>query len=314
MLPLQQKSSNISNILKVKMTMEKKQSVIGIGEALFDVLPEGKKLGGAPANFAYHVSQFGLNSCAVSAMGDDELGKELEKELNDHHLNYQIDKVAYPTGTVQVSLDANGIPCYDIKEGAAWDNIPYTPALEKLAKNCTAACFGSLAQRNEVSRNTIYRFLDNMPKEEGILKIFDINLRQGFYDKDIITESIKRCNILKINDEELITVSRIFGYPGIDLENKCWLLLGKYNLKMLILTCGVNGSYVFTPGEVSFIETPKVEVADTVGAGDSFTGAFVASILKGKSVKEAHELAVKVSAFVCTQNGAMPVLPEEFTK
>lgn len=314
MLPLQQKSSNISNILKVKMTMEKKQSVIGIGEALFDVLPEGKKLGGAPANFAYHVSQFGLNSCAVSAMGDDELGKKLEKELNDHHLNYQIDKVAYPTGTVQVSLDANGIPCYDIKEGAAWDNIPYTPALEELAKNCTAACFGSLAQRNEVSRNTIYRFLDNMPKEEGILKIFDINLRQGFYNKEIITESIKRCNILKINDEELITVSRIFGYPGIDLENKCWLLLGKYNLKMLILTCGVNGSYVFTPGEVSFIETPKVEVADTVGAGDSFTGAFVASILKGKSVREAHELAVKVSAFVCTQNGAMPVLPDEFTK
>ena len=314
MLPLQQKSSNISNILKVKMTMEKKQSVIGIGEALFDVLPEGKKLGGAPANFAYHVSQFGLNSCAVSAMGDDELGKELEKELNDHHLNYQIDKVAYPTGTVQVSLDANGIPCYDIKEGAAWDNIPYTPALEELAKNCTAACFGSLAQRNEVSRNTIYRFLDNMPKEEGILKIFDINLRQGFYIKEIITESIKRCNILKINDEELITISRIFGYPGIDLENKCWLLLGKYNLKMLILTCGVNGSYVFTPGEVSFIETPKVEVADTVGAGDSFTGAFVASILKGKSVREAHELAVKVSAFVCTQNGAMPVLPDEFTK
>ena len=314
MLPLQQKSSNISNILKVKMTMEKKQSVIGIGEALFDVLPEGKKLGGAPANFAYHVSQFGLESCAVSAMGDDELGKELEKELNDHHLNYQIDKVAYPTGTVQVSLDANGIPCYDIKEGAAWDNIPYTSALEKLAKNCTAACFGSLAQRNEVSRNTIYRFLDNMPKEEGILKIFDINLRQGFYNKEIITESIKRCNILKINDEELITVSRIFGYPGIDLENKCWLLLGKYNLKMLILTCGVNGSYVFTPGEVSFIETPKVEVADTVGAGDSFTGAFVASIMKGKSVKEAHELAVKVSAFVCTQNGAMPVLPKEFTR
>lgn len=294
--------------------MKKKQSVIGIGEALFDMLPEGKKLGGAPANFAYHVSQFGLNSCAVSAMGDDELGKELEKELNDHHLNYHIDKVAYPTGTVQVSLDANGIPCYDIKEGAAWDNIPYTPALEKLAENCTAACFGSLAQRNEVSRNTIYRFLDNMPKEEGILKIFDINLRQGFYNKEIITESIKRCNILKINDEELITVSRIFGYPGIDLENKCWLLLGKYNLKMLILTCGVNGSYVFTPGEVSFIETPKVEVADTVGAGDSFTGAFVASILKGKSVREAHELAVKVSAFVCTQNGAMPVLPEEFTK
>ncbi len=291
-----------------------KQSVIGIGEALFDVLPEGKKLGGAPANFAYHVSQFGIESCAVSAKGDDELGKELIAELDVHHLNFQIETVDYPTGTVQVSLDANGIPAYDIKEGAAWDNMPFTPALEEKAKNCTAVCFGSLAQRNEVSRNTIHRFLDTMPNEEGRYKVFDINLRQGFFTKEIITESIKRCNILKINDEELITISRLFGYPGIDLQNKCWLLLGKYNLKMLILTCGVNGSYVFTPGEVSFIETPKVEVADTVGAGDSFTGAFVASILRGKSVREAHELAVKVSAYVCTQNGAMPVLPEEFKK
>ena len=291
-----------------------KQSVIGIGEALFDVLPEGKKLGGAPANFAYHVSQFGIESCAVSAKGDDELGKELIAELDVHHLNYQIETVDYPTGTVQVSLDANGIPAYDIKEGAAWDNMPFTPALEEKAKNCTAVCFGSLAQRNEVSRNTIHRFLDTMPNEEGRYKVFDINLRQGFFTKEIITESIKRCNILKINDEELITISRLFGYPGIDLQNKCWLLLGKYNLKMLILTCGVNGSYVFTPGEVSFIDTPKVEVADTVGAGDSFTGAFVASILRGKSVREAHELAVKVSAYVCTQNGAMPVLPEEFKK
>ena len=291
-----------------------KQSVIGIGEALFDVLPEGKKLGGAPANFAYHVSQFGIESCAVSAKGDDELGKELIAELDVHHLNYQIETVDYPTGTVQVSLDANGIPAYDIKEGAAWDNMPFTPALEEKAKNCTAVCFGSLAQRNEVSRNTIHRFLDTMPNEEGRYKVFDINLRQGFFTKEIITDSIKRCNILKINDEELITISRLFGYPGIDLQNKCWLLLGKYNLKMLILTCGVNGSYVFTPGEVSFIETPKVEVADTVGAGDSFTGAFVASILRGKSVREAHELAVKVSAYVCTQNGAMPVLPEEFKK
>ena len=291
-----------------------KQSVIGIGEALFDVLPEGKKLGGAPANFAYHVSQFGIESCAVSAKGDDELGKELIGELNEHHLNYQIETVDYPTGTVQVSLDANGIPAYEIKEGVAWDNIPFTPALEEKAKNCTAVCFGSLAQRSEVSRNTIHRFLDTMPDEEGRYKVFDINLRQGFFNKEIITESIKRCNILKINDEELITISRLFGYPGIDLQNKCWLLLGKYNLKMLILTCGVNGSYVFTPGNVSFIETPKVEVADTVGAGDSFTGAFVASILKGKSVREAHELAVKVSAYVCTQNGAMPHLPEEFLK
>lgn len=288
-----------------------KNSVIGIGEALWDVLPEGKKLGGAPANFAYHVSQFGLKSCAVSAVGDDELGHEIFSQLDQRHMNYIIEKVDYPTGTVDVTLDANGIPCYEIREGVAWDNIPFTPQLEAAAKECTAVCFGSLAQRSEVSRQTIYRFLDEMPKEEGRYRIFDINLRQGFYSKEIISESISRCNILKINDEELVTVSRLFGYPGIDLQNKCWLLLGKYNLQMLILTCGVNGSYVFTPGEVSFIETPKVDVADTVGAGDSFTAAFVASILEGKTVREAHERAVRVSAYVCTQNGAMPVLPEE---
>ena len=289
-----------------------KNSVIGIGEALWDVLPEGKKLGGAPANFAYHVSQFGLKSCAVSAVGDDELGHEIFSQLDQRHMNYIIEKVDYPTGTVDVTLDANGIPCYEIREGVAWDNIPFTPQLEAAAKECTAVCFGSLAQRSEVSRQTIYRFLDEMPKEEGRYRIFDINLRQGFYSKEIISESISRCNILKINDEELVTVSRLFGYPGIDLQNKCWLLLGKYNLQMLILTCGVNGSYVFTPGEVSFIETPKVDVADTVGAGDSFTAAFVASILEGKTVREAHERAVRVSAYVCTQNGAMPKLPEEY--
>ena len=195
----------------------------------------------------------------------------------------------------------------------AWDNIPYTAHLEALAEKTQAVCFGSLAQRNVVSRNTINRFLDAMPQHDDSLVVFDVNLRQGFYNKEILCNSMKRCNILKINDEELVTVSRMFGYPGIDLQDKCWILLGKYNLKMLILTCGINGSYVFTPGNVSFQPTPRVEVADTVGAGDSFTAAFIASILKGKSVAEAHSLAVQTSAFVCTKKGAMPILPPELT-
>ena len=252
--------------------------VVGMGEALWDVLPEGKKIGGAPANFAYHVSQFGLNSRVVSAVGDDKLGMEILDNFREKKLNAMVEIVPYPTGTVQVELDAEGVPCYDIKEGVAWDNIPYTPALEDLAKHTKAVCFGSLAQRSVVSRDTINRFIDAMPAEDT-LKIFDINLRQGFYTKEILCNSFSKCNILKINDEELVTVSRMFGYPGIDLQDKCWILLAKYNLKMLILTCGVNGSYVFTPGNVSFVETPRVEVADTVGAGDSFTAAFVSSIL-----------------------------------
>ena len=288
--------------------------VVGMGEALWDVRPEGKKIGGAPANFAYHVSQFGLPSCVVSAVGDDALGNEIIENFTSKGLNHLIEKVPYPTGTVQVEIDQAGIPQYEIKENVAWDNIPYTARLEQLAGETKAVCFGSLAQRNIVSRNTINRFLDAMPQSDECLVVFDVNLRQGFYNKEILCNSMKRCNILKINDEELVTVSRMFGYPGIDLQDKCWILLGKYNLKMLILTCGINGSYVFTPGNVSFQPTPKVEVADTVGAGDSFTAAFIAGILRGKNVSEAHSIAVRTSAYVCTKKGAMPILPDEYTK
>lgn len=285
--------------------------VVGMGEALWDVLPEGKKIGGAPANFAYHVSQFGLPSQVVSAVGNDPLGREIVENFTSKGLNHLIEEVPYPTGTVQVEIDPAGVPQYDIKENVAWDNIPYTARLEALAGQTRAVCFGSLAQRNVVSRDTINRFLDAMPQTADSIVVFDVNLRQGFYTKDILCNSMKRCNILKINDEELVTVSRMFGYPGIDLQDKCWILLGKYNLRMLILTCGINGSYVFTPGNVSFQPTPKVEVADTVGAGDSFTAAFIASLLKGKSVAEAHALAVRTSAFVCTRKGAMPELPPD---
>ena len=284
--------------------------IVGMGEALWDVLPEGKKIGGAPANFAYHVSQFGFDSRVVSAVGNDALGDEILEVFKEKQLKHQLQVVNYPTGTVQVTLDSAGIPLYEIKEGVAWDNIPFTDDLKRLALSTRAVCFGSLAQRNEVSRTSINRFLDTMPDGDEQLKIFDINLRQGFYTKEIIRESCQRCNVLKINDEELVAISRMFGYPGIDLQDKCWILLAKYNLKMLILTCGTNGSYVFTPGVVSFQETPRVPVADTVGAGDSFTAAFCASLLKGKSVPEAHKLAVEVSAYVCTQSGAMPELPQ----
>jgi len=294
--------------------MEEKRYVVGLGEVLWDVLPEGKKLGGAPANFAYHAGQFlgSDNTIAISALGEDKLAEETIAALKEHNLNDLLPRVPYPTGTVQVTLDEQGIPTYDIKENVAWDNIPFDDDIRQIARSCRAVCFGSLAQRNIVSRTTIQKFLDETPAD--CLKIFDINLRQQFYTQEIIRESLQRCNILKINDEELVLIGRMFGYPGLDIENKCWLILGKYNLDMLVLTCGTNGSYVFTPGQMSFQETPKVKVADTVGAGDSFTGSFVGSILNGKTVAEAHKTAVQVSAFVCTQNGAMPALPEEYLK
>ena len=282
--------------------------VIGIGEALWDMLPEGKQLGGAPANFAYHASQFGHEAVAVSAIGRDALGDEIIEALEKRRLPFHMDRVDYPTGTVQVTLDDKGVPQYEIKTGVAWDNIPYTQELAHLAAGCKAVCFGSLAQRNDVSRATIGRLLDSVPGD--CLKVFDINLRQRFYGKEIVEDSFRRCNILKINDEELVIIARMLELPGLALEEKCRLLMKEYDLRMLILTCGENGSYVFYQGGMSFLETPKVSVADTVGAGDSFTGAFVGSLLNGKSVPEAHETAVKVSAFVCTQSGAMPVVPD----
>ena len=285
--------------------------IVGMGEALWDCLPEGRKIGGAPANFAFHAGQFGFKSLAVSAIGNDELGDEIVEKFNQRNLSHLLERVDFPTGTVQVTLDEKGIPCYEILEGVAWDNIPYSEKMDEIAHNCRVVCFGSLAQRNKVSRETINRFIDAMPESEDSLKVFDINLRQHFYDEEIITSSLKKCNVLKINDEELVIVSRMFGFPELSQSEACRRILDAYGLKMLILTCGTDGSYVFTAGETSFHPTPKVEVADTVGAGDSFTGSFIASILKGKSISDAHKRAVEVSAYVCTQNGAMPVLPAE---
>lgn len=282
--------------------------IAGLGEVLWDCLPEGSKLGGAPANFAYHASMFGYQAYAVSALGNDALGDRTVEELDKKHLRHIMPRIDFPTGTVQVELDEEGVPTYDIKRDVAWDNIPFTAEMEDLAKRCSCVCFGSLAQRNSVSHDTIHHFLHFTPKD--CLKIFDINLRQNFYTKEIIQESLNACDILKINDEELVTIGRLFGYPGLDMENKCYLILGKYNLRMLVLTCGTNGSYVFARGVKSYQPTPKVEVADTVGAGDSFTGSFAAAILAGMPVGEAHKLAVEVSAYVCTQPGAMPQLPE----
>ena len=283
--------------------------VIGIGEALWDMLPEGKKLGGAPANFAYHASQFGHEAIAVSAIGQDKLGEEIVEALEEHRLPYHLDRVEYPTGTVQVTLDAQGVPQYEIKTDVAWDNIPYTKELAALAADCKAVCFGSLAQRNAVSRESIGLFLEAVP--EDCLKVFDINLRQDFYNKEVLEASFRRCDILKINDEELVVISKMYGYDSLDMRSSCENILNEYKLKMLVLTCGTNGSYVFTDdGLTSFQDTPKVVVADTVGAGDSFTGSFCASIINGKPVQEAHKKAVEVSAFVCTQNGAMPTLPD----
>lgn len=284
--------------------------VVGLGEILWDVFPKGKVLGGAPANFAYHVSQFGYNGYAVSAVGDDLLGKEILDNLAQKELNYLIETTDYPTGTVQVTLNNTGIPQYEICENVAWDNIPFTARTENLAKTTQTVSFGSLAQRNDVSRDTIRKFIKAMPKDS--LKIFDINLRQHFYTKEIIHDSLQLSNILKINDEEVLLIAKLYNIKDCNEQEICKKLLQDYNLNVVILTKGTEGSFVFTTKETSYQPTPKVHIADTVGAGDSFTAAFVSSYQNGDRITDAHQLAVEVSAYVCTQHGAMPKLPDAY--
>ena len=283
--------------------------IIGIGEILWDKLPDGKRLGGAPANFAWHIAQAGLDSYVVSAIGNDEEGDEILQALKHKDLHHLLTRTPYPTGSVDVELDPQGVPRYQIHEQVAWDYIPFTSQLEALAARTRAVCFGSLAQRNAVTRATIDRFLNAMPEGEDRYKIFDMNLRQHYYTSTLLQNSLRKCNILKLNDEELLTVKSLFGYAQTDFGDICRQLLADYNLKILILTCGTDGSTIFTPESTSFYPTPRVEVRDTVGAGDSFTAAFTATLLKGLPLTEAHRRAVEISAYVCTCDGAMPVWP-----
>ena len=282
--------------------------IVGIGEVLWDYFEDKDNyvLGGAPFNFAYHINQFGLNSLVISAIGNDKLGQKLEADVKEKNVPYMLEHLNLPTGVVNVK-EVDGKPRYNILTERAWDYIPNTEQLKEIAANTKAVCFGSLAQRSETSRNSIFAFLDAMPSDA--LRIFDINLRQKWYTEEVIKTSLQKANVLKINDDELLIIQRLFGYIDITQENTCRLIMRDYQLDMLILTCGDKGSYIFTKDEMSYLSTNDIKVVDTVGAGDSFTASFIASFLQGKTILEAHRIAVNVSAFVCTQEGATPIIP-----
>ncbi|CAK7016186.1 MAG: ATP-dependent 6-phosphofructokinase [Petrimonas sp.] len=281
--------------------MINKPIIIGIGELLWDMLPTGKKVGGAPVNFAYHASRLGAAGYAVSAVGKDALGDEIIQEIDKVNINPVIERVNYPTGTVGVELN-EGIPAYTINEGVAWDYIPLTEAMKQLAKRADAVCFGTLAQRSEVSRNTIQALLSCVPVDS--YRILDINIRQHYYSEKVITDSLRSSNVFKMNDEELILLKKLFKKQPFTDEEVCHWFLKEFNLKFLILTAGANYSIIYKPEGLSYIKTPVVNVVDTVGAGDSFTGAFISSILDGKSASDAHQTAVDRAAYVCSQAGA----------
>jgi fructokinase len=284
--------------------MDKRYKVAGIGEVLWDQLPQGDVLGGAPANVAYHAGQLGAESYIISSIGKDKLGDEIITRLSTKDIHLLISKVDHPTGTVKVTLDDKGVPDFVITKDVAWDYIELTKESSSLAGQLDAVCFGSLAQRNKVSHDSIVKFLKLVP--EKAIKIFDINLRQNFYDKQLIDESLKISNILKINDDELLIFAKLFGWEG-DEESLCLKLLKTYNLRMVAYTRGTRGSYLYSKDEKSFMNTPVVTVKDTIGAGDSFSAALMVSLLNGNALRKCHELAVEISAFVCENDGAMPI-------
>ena len=280
--------------------------IVGIGELLWDRLPTGNRIGGAPANVVYHASSLGADGYVISAVGKDKLGDDILKEISSTKLHACIEQVDYPTGTVHVSL-SGGMPEYNIVEDVAWDYIPLTDNALTLVKKADAVCFGTLCSRNEVSHNTIVTLLKHT--NPSAYRLFDINLRSSYYSKELITELLNYANIFKINKDESIVLKSIIDAEISD-DELCKMLLEKYNLKYLIFTDGSISSTIYTKDEKSTIHTPKVNTVDTIGAGDAFSGAFLYYTLTEMPLCEAHKMAVNISAFVCSQSGAWPVYPK----
>jgi len=290
-----------------------KPVVVGLGEILWDLLPSGRKLGGAPANFAFHASQLGAQGLVVSSVGTDALGRDIFGRLPALGLTTRFVTMldAYPTGTVSVQLDAHGTASYVIHEGVAWDHIRFVRETEILASRADAVCVGSLAQRNADSRATIQRFLTATRTE--CLRIFDLNLRQHYFDREIIETTLHRCQVLKLNDEEWPVLASLLGIePTFPAGLRA--LLNEYGLSLIALTCGPRGSLLCSPAETDRLEAAPVHVADTVGAGDAFTGALAVGLLKGRPLPVIHRHAARVAAYLCTQPGATPPLPADLVE
>ncbi|MEZ7198351.1 carbohydrate kinase family protein [Pseudodesulfovibrio karagichevae] len=282
---------------------------VGLGEILWDVLPRTRLLGGAPANFAYHVNALGGAGVPVSRVGDDDLGREALSLLVCLGLN--IDAVSldedHPTGTVDARVDADGVATYVFPDDVAWDFLTLDQSALTLAANADVVCFGSLAQRGEVSRRAVHHFLAATKKG---LKIFDINLRQDFYSAEILAASMDAADVLKINDAELDVVTGLFSLPQGE-QPALRALMERHDLDLAVLTRGDKGSLLLSPDTVSDLPGEPVEVVDTIGAGDAFTAALALGHLKQWPLDEINRYAAKVAAHVCSQPGAMPEMPRK---
>jgi fructokinase len=284
--------------------------IIGIGEVLWDLLPSGSQLGGAPANFAYHAHALGADACVVTRVGKDDFGQEILRRFQQQEIadgTVQVDEKA-PTGVVTVTLSDNGIPTYNIRENAAWDQISVTPAALTAIQQADAICFGSLAQRGMISRDSIQTLVASAPG--NTLRIFDSNLRQKYYTHEILEQSLRLANVLKLNDAELPIIAGLMRLPGTTYD-QIELLAKKFDLQLVALTRGPAGSLLFQAGKWSDCPSIPIKIVDTVGAGDAFTAALAMGLLSKMQLDEINYLADEVARYVCSCNGATPPLPKE---
>jgi fructokinase len=284
--------------------------VVGIGEVLWDLLPGGRQLGGAPANFAYHAHALGAEARVVSRVGSDESGRELLGRLEQLGIltdTVEVDPTA-PTGTVTVEIKADGQPQFTIHENVAWDRIAGEAAGRQAAADADAIGFGTLAQRTELSRRSIRTMLEAAPADS--LRILDVNLRQDYYSCEIIETSLVLANILKVNETELALLAEMFGLLG-DERGRIVELARRFQLRTVAFTRGRDGSLLYSEGQWSERSGVPVNVADTVGAGDAFTAALALGLLAGWPLDEVHRRASDVAAYVCSQPGGTPELPEQ---
>ena len=285
----------------------KNYTIVGLGELLWDVFPQGKQLGGAPANFAYITSLLGDSGIVASRLGNDSLGKEAQQQLQRLGLETKFVQrdSEHPTGTVNVQLDQKGQPQFRITESVAWDYLEWTPEWQALAAQADAVCFGSLAQRCRASRETVRAFMKSL--RPGATRVFDVNLRQNFFSEEVLSESLRCCDVFKLNHEELPRVMQLLGMRHVNDESSAAQLKTKYRLKMGCVTRGAEGSLLL--GDSGTHQHPglQVEVKDTVGAGDAFTAGLTHCYLRGTSLAKISEVANRAGAWVASQAGGTPV-------
>ena len=287
-----------------------KPVIVGIGEVLWDVFPDGEHFGGAPANVAVHAAGLGAEALMISAVGTDARGDEALQRLAGFGVDCRaVARLAdHPTGVVRVSVDAAGIPSYDIAAGSAWDCVPWSAAVEHAAQHADAICFGTLAQRSPVSRATIRRAV--AATRETTWRLFDVNLRQAYYDADVLAESLDVANAVKLNQEELPVVARLCGIENGPPVKQLRALCERFGLRLAALTRGASGSLLVSRHGVWGAAAPHTKIADTVGAGDAFSAALLVGILAGRPLDEVNRRANAIAAYVCSQPGATPAIPE----